>query len=224
MSKQLLKKYIVYRDNVQWHIDTNKPDAEELLSCQVKIKHYDEIIKDLESISTIGEGWIELKEGCEMPDYDELVLWHDVGGHQFPDMLDKDGNDWLEHATHWKRLGKPPVIDVNNPEIKRKQKLYEEWMNKTLDGPEGWINVENKPLVTVSNGGWIVNEGVPDEFLAAVLEHNNQTGKDNWWIRHCAIIDERGLCVVTDDDHEPAGWEISDVLFYWPFPLPPAKK
>jgi hypothetical protein len=89
---------------------------------------------------------------------------------------------------------------------------------------EGWISVDDKPLVTISNGGWVVNDGVPDEFLAAVHVHNNKTGKDYWWIRHCAILDEKGLYVVTDDDHEPAGWEISDVLFYQPLPSPPTKK
>ncbi len=49
-TQELIKKYTTYRDNVQWHIDTNKPDGEELLSCQMRINHSNEIIKDLESL------------------------------------------------------------------------------------------------------------------------------------------------------------------------------
>jgi|GEM_PF-2573212 len=89
---------------------------------------------------------------------------------------------------------------------------------------EGWISCEDKPLVTVNHFGWKVNEGVPDEFLAAIEVHNNKTGKKYWWIRHCIIEDEIGLCIVGDDiENVPAGWEITDVEFYQPLPTPPNK-
>jgi hypothetical protein len=100
------------------------------------------------------------------------------------------------------------------------------WLDESISTlqEDEWISVDDKPLVTSENGRWWVNEGVPDEFLAAVEVHNNKTNKDYWWIRHCAILDGLGLCIVTDDDHEPAGWQISDVLFYQPLPSPPTKK
>lgn len=64
-------------------------------------------------------GWIELKEGCEMPDYDVPVLWYDEHGHMHVEDLDKDGNPWLfgetdsegfkyPKATHWMPLPSPP--------------------------------------------------------------------------------------------------------------------
>jgi hypothetical protein len=62
--------------------------------------------------------WIELKEGCEMPDYDEPVLWLFEDGNMQVIELDKDGNPWLYEsekdgfkfakATHYQYLPKPP--------------------------------------------------------------------------------------------------------------------
>ncbi len=62
--------------------------------------------------------WIELKEGCEMPDYDEYVLWLMEDGNMNVEALDKDGNPWifgeewmgtkLPKATHWRLLPSPP--------------------------------------------------------------------------------------------------------------------
>lgn len=67
-----------------------------------------------------------------MPDYDELVLWHPIDGNQFTAMLDKDGNDWLEHCTHWKRLGNSPNVDMGSPEMIAKEKAYLEYLSKAF--------------------------------------------------------------------------------------------
>lgn len=65
--------------------------------------------------------WIKLTEGCEMPDYDEYVLWAFEGGVLLWQCLDKDGNDWLyggEHeglpfppATHYRKIMTPAECD-----------------------------------------------------------------------------------------------------------------
>ncbi len=38
--------------------------------------------------------WIELKEGCEMPDYDVPVLWRREDGNYFVRDIDKDDDTW----------------------------------------------------------------------------------------------------------------------------------
>jgi hypothetical protein len=88
---------------------------------------------------------------------------------------------------------------------------------------QGWISVEERPLVIQTSLGWEATEEGNGEFLAAVPYHNQKDGKDHWWIRHCVLEDEIGLCVVGDDENEPAGWQTTDVTHYWPLPLPPNK-
>lgn len=58
------------------------------------------------------DGWIKIKDFAlaNMPDYDELVLWRDESGKYFCEMLDKDGNPWLEEpykVTHYKKIIPP---------------------------------------------------------------------------------------------------------------------
>jgi hypothetical protein len=89
---------------------------------------------------------------------------------------------------------------------------------------QGWISVEERPLVIQTSLGWEATEEGNGEFLAAVPYHNQKDGKDHWWIRHCVLEDEIGLCVVGDMDNEPAGWQTTDVTHYWPLPLPPTSK
>jgi hypothetical protein len=83
---------------------------------------------------------------------------------------------------------------------------------------EGWVSVEDKPLVNKTKTGWVCTEDGDKDFIAAV-----PLSDGTWWIRHCRIADETGLCVVTDDDIEPAGWQITDITHYQPLPTPPAQ-
>lgn len=58
------------------------------------------------------DGWIKIEDFAivNLPDYDELVLWRDERGLFFVEMLDKDGNPWLEKpykVTHWKKIVHP---------------------------------------------------------------------------------------------------------------------
>jgi len=63
--------------------------------------------------------WVKLQRGCEMPNYDEIVLWYTEDGNTWVEALDKDGNPWLygeeaadgfkwPKATHWRKLPKSP--------------------------------------------------------------------------------------------------------------------
>lgn len=114
-------------------------------------------------------------------------------------------------------------IDINQA-VSNIRKIFSSAITPIKDNVSEWISVEDKPLVTIGALGWEVNEGVPDEFLAAV-PYNDKTRPDEknlWWIRHCVIEDEIGLCIVGDDlENIPAGWEIEDVQFYQPIPSPP---
>ncbi len=98
------------------------------------------------------------------------------------------------------------------------------WQSKQpQQGVGDWISVEDHPLFTKDEkGNWTCTDAGDNEFIAAVnYSDAKQPGKDLWWIRHCVIEDERGLCVVGDDENEIAGWSMEDVLFYQPLPAPP---
>jgi hypothetical protein len=80
---------------------------------------------------------------------------------------------------------------------------------------DGWHAASERPLFELKDGYWITTEDGAEPFLAAV--HTNK----GWWVRHCVIEDGIGLCVVGDDDNEPAGWDMGDVEYWMPLPLPP---
>ena len=89
---------------------------------------------------------------------------------------------------------------------------------EALEG--NWISVEDRPLFTIDeNGHWVCTEDGDKEFIAAVACEEPSGIK--WWIRHCVVEDGVGLCVVGDDENEPAGYELSDVTHWQPLPTPP---
>jgi hypothetical protein len=87
-----------------------------------------------------------------------------------------------------------------------------------------WISVKDRPLFTIDEkGNWECTEDGDREFIAAVPYNSTKhPDKDLWWIRHCVIEDEIGLCVVCEDSNEPAGWGMEAVEFYYHLlPNPP---
>jgi len=85
-----------------------------------------------------------------------------------------------------------------------------------------WIHVSDRPLVIrVGEHAWETTEDGGGEFLAAVSYSDTcrPYEKDLWWIRHC-VIEESGLCVVCEDDNEPASWSVEDVEYYMPITNP----
>lgn len=88
----------------------------------------------------------------------------------------------------------------------------------------GWHSVENRPLVTKNERGhWICTEDGDGEFIAALPYRNSKRPNEVlWWIRHCVVEAETGLCVVGDDYNVPAGWDLEDVTHWMPLPSPPA--
>ena len=86
-----------------------------------------------------------------------------------------------------------------------------------------WVKVSERPLYVIDDkGNWECTEDGNGEFIAAVpYTVTREQSKTKWWIRHCIVEDRIGLCVVTDDDTEKAGWELSDVIYYQPLPTPP---
>ena len=86
-----------------------------------------------------------------------------------------------------------------------------------------WVKVSDKPLFTIDEkGNWECTDDGNCEFIAAVpYTDTREPSKTKWWIRHCIVEDIAGLCVVTDDDTEKAGWELSDVTHWQPLPTAP---
>lgn len=82
------------------------------------ITKFAEMYHSLKSKEEQADGWIELKDGCEMPDYDVYVLWLFEDGNMHVEALDKDGNPWLfggeqegfhlPKATHYRPLPSLP--------------------------------------------------------------------------------------------------------------------
>jgi hypothetical protein len=116
---------------------------------------------------------------------------------------------------------------INRPDDGNEMRAYKAGMEKIwndyyLPVVREWISVKERPLVTYDElGRWVCTADGEQDFLAALLVHDTNTGKDAWWIRHCIIEDKSGLCVVGEYDNEPAGWEIEDVEFFQPLPIPP---
>lgn len=80
-----------------------------------------------------------------------------------------------------------------------------------------WISVTDKPLVFHDkNGeGWYTSCEGSGEFIAAVPYNDvRKPSEQLWWIKHCVIEDGKGLCVVGENDNEPAGWQIDDVTHF----------
>lgn len=88
----------------------------------------------------------------------------------------------------------------------------------------GWHSVEDRPLFTKDErGNWVCTEEGDGEFIAALpYNDSKRPNEELWWIRHCVVEDEIGLCVVGDDYNEPAGWNLEDVTHWMPIPSPPA--
>ena len=110
--------------------------------------------------------------------------------------------------------------------------LQLEWLETFATTPsvkaDGWVSVEEKPLITKDeNNNWTCTEDGDKEFIAALPyteKMKDGTYKDKWWIHHCIIEDEVGLYIVDDEGNTPAGWSIEDVTHWQPLPNPPKQQ
>lgn len=86
-----------------------------------------------------------------------------------------------------------------------------------------WISVKDKPLIIRNERNeWECTDAGMKTFVACVpFQKQTHPNEDFWWIRLCVMEDEIGLCVVGDDDNEPAGWNIDDITHYFHLPEPP---
>lgn len=80
-----------------------------------------------------------------------------------------------------------------------------------------WISCKDRPLFNIidDKGTWEATEEGNGEFLAAV-SYTLITKPDEilWWVRHCVLESNSGLCVVGEMENEPAGYDMSDVTHY----------
>lgn len=69
--------------------------------------------RKLQADKPTGLPWIEIKPGCEMPNYDEFVLWRREDDTFAVMEIDKDDEDWWNKdrgwgkLTHWARITGP---------------------------------------------------------------------------------------------------------------------
>lgn len=85
--------------------------------------------------------------------------------------------------------------------------------------PTEWMPVTTRPLYKTTRNGWEVTEDGEGEFWAAVPLKDG-----TWWIKHCVVEDRIGLCVVCNEDTEPAGFDLEDVTHFIPISLPEPPK
>lgn len=82
-----------------------------------------------------------------------------------------------------------------------------------------WYNVKDRPLVKQIASGWETTEDGNNDFMAALQYTISLDQTIHWWIRHC-VIEDGVLCVVGDDENEPAGWIVDDVQYWSPIDIP----
>jgi len=88
-------------EKIKWH----EQYSSIAIASAAAIKAYESILS--QGIPIEDDSWIEIKDGCKMPDYDEYVLWVYNDGNKFIECLDKDGgNYFILNVTHWQPL--PP--------------------------------------------------------------------------------------------------------------------
>lgn len=103
--------YNMANEVVKIHIEKWAKQVEDLNSQQ-------EVLEEMYADLQIEVGkWIEFKEGNEIPDYDEYVLWAFEDGNMLWDAIDKDGSPWLyggefggfeyPRATHYRKIKTP---------------------------------------------------------------------------------------------------------------------
>lgn len=83
-----------------------------------------------------------------------------------------------------------------------------------------WISVKDRPLFQKLNKElgeeyWQLTTDGEGHFMAAIqYRDGTKPNEDQWWIHHCCVEDEIGLCVIGDDGNESAGWGIEDIDFW----------
>lgn len=101
------------------------------------------------------------------------------------------------------------INDLLHEAVKLKSKLEDK--EKEIERLKaGWISVKDSPLVFFDeHNRWEATKDGMSDFMAAVPLRDG-----TWWIKHCILEDEIGLCVIGEDDNEVAGWTIEDVTHY----------
>ena len=109
----------------------------------------------------------------------------------------------------------------------------EQQENKLLSSKEGasqqeqgWISVKDRPLYQINElGHWVCTKDGEGEFIACIpYNDSKKPNQQLYWIHHCIVIDEDGLCIVVDGDHEKAGWELQHITHWMPLPIPPSQQ
>lgn len=79
--KELIKKYQRYVSNLKWHVERNKPTGEELSRVCERITDFEEVVRDLISLSglSIEERAAQTKEEfVSLHDGDDKTTFHDL--------------------------------------------------------------------------------------------------------------------------------------------------
>lgn len=81
----LFKKYQTYRDNILWHIETNKPTGAELERCEQRLADFNEVLRDLSTAPAIPAS-TEQGEGREDEAFEKFISSLQDAKDKFKDM------------------------------------------------------------------------------------------------------------------------------------------
>lgn len=89
--------------------------------------------------------WIEIKEGCAMPEIDEFVIWRREDGNYMICEIDKDDPDWWNgedgtwykgpKCTHWARIEEPSTEPNQEELLEIWNEVATQLNDRNLDAP-----------------------------------------------------------------------------------------
>lgn len=85
---RLINKYQSYFKNIQWHIETNKPEGDVLQTCQKELSDYGDIINDLQSLSSLPSDKGEQQKDEKIK---ELLLINQRLANEIIELRKRDG-------------------------------------------------------------------------------------------------------------------------------------
>ena len=180
----------------------------------VPVNYDDEIAIDFNSENAYKAGWVSSPNGWLKPIIaNEALPKHE--GVSAEEILNKKLTDELGSLGIY-AMGSSGRIAV--------LAAMEEYALQAYTSKDEWVSVEDYPLFTKDEKGfWECTVNGDGQFLAAVPYNSYGDEKDKWWIRQCVIEDTTGLCVMGDDENEPAGWDMGDITHYKKITPPQSK-
>lgn len=154
--QELTQKYKRFRDNIKWHIDTNKPTGDELKESALRYNDFAELVVDLESIAGAasresGCRWVKASERTPTEIKEYFVIENVGGDDEWKDCAFWNGKMfWVASVQIEFSLKNTLWLDETEsaalPEEGDDAILFAEFLNKNhmaFDGFGGWVGKIN---------------------------------------------------------------------------------